>query len=794
MFVVVAFLALFGLGFLPLLGGAGYEAALLSGLIAPSLAALDVRRRIERKLRLERSLGGGELARIALAGGGAHVATLLGAAGIHTLRIGPCEPAAGFVELLLGPAAGVLLATTLAAVVSVVVLCWFGAARLGAVSVLVVGPFGSALLSALLFYCTPAVYAFDPFVGHFRGPLYDVVEFEPERLLLYRVGTLASVGALLAALSGVSLTRAPARPPRVRLLWGARWLAAGLLALLSVGHSLSASELGFVTTEARLERELPGRVTWGSCTVRYGLDVARTAAERTARECSGHLLDLRGRLGLHERWPVRVLLFSGPSEKAAFMGAGTTYIAKPWRREVYVQVGDYPHAVLGHELAHVVLGELGSGPFRIAGHLGGYLPDPGRIEGFAVYAAPREGAEATTRQWAAALARVAEMPPIEQVFGVEFLGASAARSYTVAGAFVEYVVERHGAIVARRWYAGEELSPLTGESWPNLDGGFRAWLRETDVPDGVLSLAQLRFAAPGLFGRRCPHAADRALGLALLACGTEPERVTEFVERAIALDSSKTESRCLVPACLAPAGKLDEATRRARALLARPGTIGDPSARDLLELLGDVAWARGDARGALGEYERAARIEVGAAQERALALKVWALSAGEPARDAVYRLLARVPLPSELGDPNLVTVAGFGRARGTLERWRHEPTADGTPSYLLALGTLESDSEEGLRLLDDALARGLLSPEFELEARARSVLVSTAMGRLDEADARLGRLRPLLDQLPAGRVRADQLARLIERERLALTERPHPAKRPRRSRARWSERRSRRAR
>ncbi|MFO0671405.1 MAG: hypothetical protein U0235_17530 [Polyangiaceae bacterium] len=76
-----------------------------------------------------------------------------------------------------------------------------------------------------------------------------------------------------------------------------------------------------------------------------------------------------------------------PERRKRFMGAGDTYIAKPWRREVYLQVAAYPHPVLAHELAHVVAGSFEVGPFRVAGRYGGLL-DQGMIEGVAVAAAP----------------------------------------------------------------------------------------------------------------------------------------------------------------------------------------------------------------------------------------------------------------------------------------------------------------------------------------------------------------------------------------------------------------------
>src|SRR5690606_19571073 len=113
-------------------------------------------------------------------------------------------------------------------------------------------------------------------------------------------------------------------------------------------------------------------------------------AELVGRDCDAHVRAL-------ERWfdaayPHRIVafVFESEAQKGRLMGAASTYIAKPWRREIYIQMGRYPHPVLGHELAHVVAGEFGEGPFAVAGALGGLLPDPGRIEGVATAAAPRE--------------------------------------------------------------------------------------------------------------------------------------------------------------------------------------------------------------------------------------------------------------------------------------------------------------------------------------------------------------------------------------------------------------------
>src|SRR6185369_12356527 len=116
-----------------------------------------------------------------------------------------------------------------------------------------------------------------------------------------------------------------------------------------------------------------------------------------------------------------------------FMGASSTYIAKPWRAEVYVQRAAYPHPVLGHELAHVVAGSFGRGPFRIAGAVGGLLPNPGLIEGIAVAAAP-DDEELEGAQWARAMMDIGILPDMEHVFSLGFLGDASSKSYTLAGA------------------------------------------------------------------------------------------------------------------------------------------------------------------------------------------------------------------------------------------------------------------------------------------------------------------------------------------------------------------------
>ena len=225
------------------------------------------------------------------------------------------------------------------------------------------------------------------------------------------------------------------------------------------------------------------------------------------KDCEEELAHDERALGAHLGGRLTAFFFRDAAEKKRLMGAADTYIAKPWRREVYLQLHAYPHPVLGHEIAHVVAGSFGRGPFRIAGAARGWWPNPGLIEGVAVAASPDEE-ELTDAQWARAMMDLGILPPMQRVFSFGFLGESSAKSYTLAGAFVRWLIARSGTGVVRRWYGGEDVTALTGMTWSGLDDAFRGWLGGVTLAPETAAYAKARFDRPSVFGRKCPHVID----------------------------------------------------------------------------------------------------------------------------------------------------------------------------------------------------------------------------------------------------------------------------------------------
>ncbi|MET0414176.1 MAG: hypothetical protein ABW217_22895, partial [Polyangiaceae bacterium] len=160
--LLVAWLAI---GFLPLFGGPGYEAALALGVLLPLPLAMLAAARAQAGTAspLAAWLDG---MRLAL---GLVLACLLVNL-LHGARVGFCDPLEGLVLFGLGPAAGALMAATWGSL-SGLLARRFGFGRGLGLTLAALGPLGGVLLSFARFLSSPMIFAFDPFAGFFAGTL-----------------------------------------------------------------------------------------------------------------------------------------------------------------------------------------------------------------------------------------------------------------------------------------------------------------------------------------------------------------------------------------------------------------------------------------------------------------------------------------------------------------------------------------------------------------------------------------------------------------------------------------------
>jgi len=694
--VVTLLMAL--VGFLPLFGGPGYEHSLATGLIVPTAAAIAVAVHIAKRGTTSplQAIGRGVLV------GFAYAMIALATALLHAARIGICELWGALVYFLLTAGFGCLIGGAWGTLAGEVTLLFvrrrnLRRARLVAVLLALAGPLGGVAAGLYRFHAGAMIFAYDPFVGYFSGTIYDTVIDAGTPLLTYRLGSLATLSAfgLIASI----LRREDERAFGLALdlktsATRARGILGFLALLTSVSIILAGIQLGHYSTTASIIKDLGGEKHGTRCDVVYPSTTREQEANLLLKDCEEDIAMVEARLGTKGPARIRAFFFRDEADKKRLMGAAHTYIAKPWREEVYLQIGSYPHPVLGHELAHVIAGSFGRGPFRIAGDAGGYLPNPGLIEGVAVAASP-DDEDLTDAQWARGMMQIGILPPMQRVFSLGFLGDASAKSYTLAGAFITWIGQTWGMETVRSWYGGGDIGALTGKKWPELETAFRDYLKTVPLPVEAESFAKAKFNRPGIFGRKCPHVVDAIRHEADVCRDTQRfnDAIRLYTE-ALAKDS------------------LDYQSRHSKAVTERRHTDKEKGRQDLEsyaarndvprtwrdradEALADADFIEGNLDRARMRYEALASRTVDEDQARTLEVKKLATE-DRAAGEAIKSLL--------LGDekhPADIFVAGV--ALGGLNNT--SPLAN----YLIGRNFVQRGFyEKGAAALDDALAQGML--------------------------------------------------------------------------------------
>ena len=711
---VLALVVLCAIGFLPQFGGPGYEAALAAGLLLPAVASVSS---APASVRAKRSPFDA-FARGLFAG------TVLGALGLlvvlaHGLRVGFCDPFEGVTLYALGPWIGAVLGGGWGALSGLVAerIARPRPRTVATVLFALSGPIGGIAIGVWRFYTSPMVFGFDPFVGYFSGPLYDTVIDGVGSLLSYRVGSVATLLGVSAVLLHLERTDTGLR---------FRWLdrpglaLAGFVALgVSLSVTLNGPALGHWHTAASIERALGRKLSVGRCDVVYSRGILARDAALAGRDCDRQLARVERYFEIEGKERLRLYLFANDAEKGGLMGASNTYIAKPWRREVYLQYAPYPHPVLGHEIAHVVAGSFGVGPFRVAGPLGGLIPDPGRIEGAAVAASPNENDDFLLDEWTRALLDLGLLPELRGIFRLGFLGENSSTAYTVAGAFVSWFKETFGAEALRRWYAGAALTELTqGKDLDALDREFRKHLAARPIEPKLLAIARARFDRPAIFGRRCPRVVDRlAQEAAGLLGASDADAARDVYQDVLRLDPKNAGAKLGLAACSLKAGD-EAAALKSYAELSRARELSKLEQAAALETKGDIALAAGRLDDARAAYDAVAAIVVDEDRLRTLDVKRFAIE-HEPGRLAIVALL--------IGDS--VYGPSWDVAAPLLAEWAEREPEQSLPPYLLGKNLYgHGRPVEASGYLDRAIGATTSLPRVARETQRMRMIAACALG------------------------------------------------------------------
>jgi hypothetical protein len=544
-------------GQLPLVGVLGYELALWAALVA-SFAGLDLGSAYTRHWRRVSGREGAPVTRggiwkLAL---DAVLLTLLPIAtwavisAIRGIWTPTCDWRFGIFSFVAMPLAGGVLAAGAGVALGILT-----GPRPALGTIVPVGfALGLAGAGVARFYGAPPVFSYSALVGYFPGNLYDE-QIELGAALGWArleaaLWVCSALVVLAAAFDPLTLRWAPAR------LRGKRAALATVALALAAGGAVlhwQSGALGYAVEAPDIPRALAGRHETAHFVIHYAetpdiqRDISLIAADHELR-----FAQVTAALGISPTRKIHSYYFSGGDQKAKLMGARDVEMAKPWRHEIYLEHRPFPHGSLRHEIAHIVAAEFGDPWFQVSARSVAGLPllvNPGLIEGLAV-AADWPGSydrELTPHQATRAMQELGVSPSIDALLSLRFLSLSSARSYTTAGSFVRFLLERHGAKALRTLYGnGGDFQEAYGISAMVLQQQWRDAISTISLRPEEVEATRERFRQVGVFARPCPHAVasrraqayeavragDQARGVALLreVCEDSPKEPRYRVE------------------------------------------------------------------------------------------------------------------------------------------------------------------------------------------------------------------------------------------------------------------------
>jgi hypothetical protein len=612
------------------------------------------------------------------------------------------------------------------------------------------------------FYSEPPVFSYNAILGYFPGNLYDENIELRWPLVWSRLEEVAAVVAVVALVAfwldvpRHRVRRGDARPAGRRL--GALAIALGCAAGAIALH-VQAGALGYAVDGDDIADVLDGRIETEHFVIHYAhtadidAEIAAIAEDHEFRYAQ-----VVAQLGAAPEGKLTSFYFADRTQKARWFGARDVEMAKPWRREIYLEHRAFPHGSLRHEIAHAVASAFGDPLFGVATrHV--VFANPGLIEGLAVAIDWPGGYDRPTPHEAVrAMQDMGIRPAIGQLLSLEFFSVSSARGYTTAGSFLRFLLDSRGPAGLRTLYrTGGDFDAAYGVPLDALEAEWRAMIGRIELPKASVEAQRERFRAGSVFARPCPHAiaAQRERAAHARAAG-DRERAVALLRDVCA--DAPAEPRYRVELGDALVGGDEGERREAEAIwsgLARDAERVTSTLRvEVLERLARVAAARNDRAAVEKLIGEAAALPIDSNERRQIDAEVFALAHRGPAAAALYAYFF-VPTPID---------------NALLAQWAAiaEPEL-GFAHYLLGLqrsvlGLWGPAAEE----LDRALALELPGAPFVRNAARRLAIA----GYRSHDAARVGKAIATL--LGPGMTTPDRLLATDWQERLAFD-----AKRPR---------------
>ncbi len=471
-------------------------------------------------------------------------------------------------------------------------------------------------------YDHPVVFAYDPFLGYFAGPIYDHDVALRPTYVWYRASNLVvAAGCMVLWITMVDRTQLYLRLSNIRRMTASTALLLLVFVIGAAYVALHRDELGFHSSTTTITHVLSARHTTEHFVIHYDPTCdSANAIEPIGLEHEFAWHQLEQTLGRAPNSPVHSFIFESAQVKRRLMGAGETEVAAPWRGHIYLKSAPFPSTTLHHELAHVFGAPFGDSVLGVSLQLPRL--NLGLIEGFAVALERRVVAGLGQHELAAILAQLDRLPPLDTIMGLGFWTQAAEGAYNAAGSFCLWIMETRGVGTLTALYqSAGEFETVCHASLSELESEWRTFLETVVLRPSDVELWQRTFERPSMFDRRHAHQVA-----ALKQEITAAEHQSQF-DDAI----RKQKQICdLEPNVPGHRLRLVQLYCRARRIDSARSTLDTLRAADDLSVAersrveeygGDVALHEGNPELARAAYDRALAVTLPRSQRRALLVK-----------------------------------------------------------------------------------------------------------------------------------------------------------------------------
>lgn len=368
--------------------------------------------------------------------------------------------------------------------------------------------FGTLLALAYNLIFHPPVFGYHSTFGYFPGPIYDERIIISGTLLIARGTTLLLAWIFLSlAINTLEIGRHTRLEPT--LYWQKLYRFKPQFADLSHRIRLVAliilfgliylfrGELGLRPTREYIENTLGGLRETAHFKIYYeeGSTVEKEI-EWIAQDHEFRYAQLIRYFQIQPTKKVRSYIYTSPRQKKRLMGARGTSVEDPLGYGFHINDEDFPHPVMKHELAHALTADWHP-ILKVSLSIGMH-------EGIAVAADWDEG-KLTAHQWSQAMQQLEIAPKMSQIMGIGFWGQASSQSYTLAGSFVRFLIEKYGIEKAQRVFPTGNFKEVYNKSVAELEGEWKGYLETVPLTEADLAIAAHRFNRPSVFQKPCAH-------------------------------------------------------------------------------------------------------------------------------------------------------------------------------------------------------------------------------------------------------------------------------------------------